>query len=446
MELNNALTTLFNAAPHEAQQSKEAIKVESATQTRSEEQGFRNVSYFGASSQASHLDRLSQRIDMMTAALSRLMQSSPGLSEAPTVLVERGGGEITEFAYSLTRDETGGYVEEFSFKVSYRPANGEAAPRQTSSEVPSPPAESIKPEATSSAQPATSALDGAEISGGTEDLVAADPTALDGEIQQTPEQRVAELIEYYRIKRYLPADSQAPETIETEDLGESKPVAFGGDRNGDIHSIFAENASRIYTGDRDDLIEINAVDARRIEAGDGDDRIEIDAEEVSRIRGGGGDDIVNIVSDSAHRITTGEGDDALSIRSDEVSRINTGDGDDILELYANSIERVDAGAGDDTLTIDANDAAINFSKGGGQDVINIKSVGALAIRIDGALATSSEDFSIVHDGDSVVLEFHSGEKLTLNGVSGADMIAVKVGGETIDLHLSEPPVEMDMSA
>jgi len=70
----------------------------------------------------------------------------------------------------------------------------------------------------------------------------------------------------------------------------------------------------------------------------------------------------------------------------------------------------------------------------------------LAIQIDSALATSSDDYEIVTDGNSVKLVFSSGESLTINNVDNADMISVRIGGENIDLHFSEAPVELDMSA
>jgi len=456
MELSNSISTLFKLPA-----SGQALQLRGfqAFGQSNERPGFQRATFHGARPHADRGDQLAQRIEKMSGILSRLMQSTPALKDAPTVAVESPRESTTSFSYSLTRDESGHVTESFSFKVQYKPA-GESSFIETGA-APIP----LQPETApvKSALVSTQSVAGQEIDsvkGVLDDVkIAAEPL--------TFEEHVAKLIEYYRIAT---ADD-APDSDELE-VEEGAPVGVGGhgrddapETGGDIINIDADHVSRIYSGGGDDTFAINASTVRRVSSGEGDDTISINADNVARIRSGAGDDTVNIDADKVRRIhtgagddvlninadkvsriNTGEGDDTLNITADTITRINTGEGDDVLNLTADTIKRVNAGAGDDTITIDANDAAIAFGKGGGEDVINITSVGALAIQIDSALATSSDDYEIVTDGNSVKLVFSSGESLTINNVDNADMISVRIGGENIDLHFSEAPVELDMSA
>lgn len=448
MELNNSISTLYKlSAFGHAHQPKESLAV-GQSNARS---GFQRASLRGQRSNADHIAQLSQRIEKMASMLTRLKQATPALNEAPTVSVESPRENDASFTYSVTQDENGNVTESYTFKVQYKPA-GESGFIEVGATALSAPDDVVK------AQPsADQAID--PVAAVTEDGgVAADPL--------TFEEHIAKLIEYYRI-----ATAGVSDEDDARVDGDETPHVGGHDdhddgvRNVNLINIDADYVSRIYSGGADDVFAINADTVRRIGAQGGDDTLTINADHVARIRTGAGDDTVNIEADNVRRISTGAGDDALNIIADHVARINTGEGDDtlnitantvtrintgegddVLNLTADTIKRVNVGAGDDTITIDANDAAIAFGKGGGEDVINITSVGALAIQIDSALAASSDDINIVTEGAAVRLEFASGESLTINNVDNADMISVRVGGEDIHLHLSDAPQELDVSA
>ncbi len=463
MELNNSVSVLFkfaaSAGAFQANQA-EAPKEHKEHSERSE---VRRVSFQGARSKALHSSYLAQRVEKMSNALARLQQTVPSLSDASTTVVERARGEgSASFAYSRTQDEYGNVTEEFTLKIQFK-AVGDAGFSQISTAPTAAPSPTLAP---ASSAPASTApvLDPASQTGDAP-LATGDPAVAPQTGEQAPKLTVAQLIEYYRIETVVapagaPTQVDAVEEAGDDDHGHGEVEEHGDD----TIQIDAGRVSRISTGDGDDTVEISADHVRRIRTGGGDDMLTIDADKVARIRTGAGDDTVNIEADKVRRISTGagddvlninadnvtrintgKGDDALTINADTITRVNTGAGDDTLVLTADTIGRVNAGAGDDTITLDAVDAAIAFGKGGGEDVINITSVGALAIHIDSELAASIDDVSIVEDGDNIILEFASGESLTLNNVANADIISLQIGGETIDLHLSEPPVALDLS-
>ena len=432
----------------------------------------------GAGSREAHFAQFSKRLDRIEAMLDRLLASSTALDKAPTVMVERAQQPAPAFtyAYSITQDEAGAITEEFSFKVQYRPSGEEALTSLAPTPQPvvarddapagSPPPEIVKAVERSTArqEPVTSEpVDAAPVTQDAPDEAAPNT--------QSPEERVAELIELYRTDAPSAAEASAPVVSEAAaDAGEAalqslqELIAREEEKLSEVLSFDAARVRRIETGADDDVIDILADTARRIRTGEGDDELSIVADRVARVRGEAGDDVFNIESDVVRRISggagddditinasrvarinTGEGDDILSINADTVRRVNTGDGDDVIDITADKVRRFNAGAGDDTITLDAEDAAIHFGKGGGEDVINIASVGALAIKVDSDLARSADDVEFVRGEDSVALKFGSGESLTVNGLGNADMVSVRVGGETINLQLSEPPVEMDLS-
>ncbi len=216
--------------------------------------------------------------------------------------------------------------------------------------------------------------------------------------------------------------------------------------NDDDVGIAADYARRIQTGAGDDRLSIDADGVTRVNTGDGDDSVAINADRASRVSTGAGDDRLEVNADIARRINTGAGDDELSISADAIRRVNAGDGDDTLTLSADTIRHVDAGAGDDTITLEAEDAVIGFSAGGGEDVINVGNVGALGIKIDSALATSLDDIDFTVEDDRIVLGFKSGESLTINNKSNADLISVIVGGEKIVLQVGDTPLALDALA
>ena len=412
--------------------------------------GCRAHGFHGRGSQMRHIAMLSRRIDAMAQQLARLKAADPTLGDASTLVVQRN--QSASFSYIVTQDENGAVTASFTYTIQYKPAGGadrvEAAVAAATEDA-------VEP----TQSPTTVApSDDAEPSASAASETTAEAPAL------TEAEYVAQLIEKYRIDSV--SDPETAELASQSDdarsaAAESETAATTDDA---VH-IDAHILQRLISGFGDDNFAINAALARRIYTGFGDDSISINADKVARIRSGAGDDIVNIEADSVRRINTGAGDDRLTIDADHaaridtgagddevtidadtITRLNTGGGDDVLTLTANTIRRVDAGAGDDVITLDADDAAIAFSKGGGEDAINISSVGALAIDIDGALAASSEDMTVETDGDTVTLSFASGESLTLNGVANADMISVHIGGESVDLHVSDAPAEMDMSA
>ena len=231
--------------------------------------------------------------------------------------------------------------------------------------------------------------------------------------------------------------------IKINDEFASRISASDGD---DIIDIAADYARRIQSGAGDNTVSISATGVTRVDTGDGDDTVSIDADRASRISTGEGDDQLTINADIARRIDTGAGDDDLTIAADAIRRVNAGDGDDTLSLTAETIRRVDAGAGDDTITLDARDAIIGFNAGGGEDVINVGNVGALGIDIDSALATSLDDIDITAEGDQLVLRFASGESLTINDKSNADLISVIVGGEKVTLQIGDAPLALNATA
>ena len=293
---------------------------------------------------------------------------------------------------------------------------------------------------------------------------------------QNFDERVAQLVSYYSISIAVPAAGAAAavegekETAEvaageTESAEEARAPEESERRENNLINIDAGSVRRVRTGDGDDNLFINADRARRINTGGGDDNIlinadkvsrvnsgsgddfvDVSAEKVSRVYSGGGDDVVNLNADRVRRVATGGGDDNLIVDADKIKGVHAGSGDDVLTLTADRIGYVNGGAGNDIISLDAQDAAIYFGQGGGDDVIDIKSVGVLAVHVDDRLALSGDDISISRDGVTVTLEFKTGERLTLDNVENADLVSLRVGGETINLHLSEPSIELDMSA
>jgi hypothetical protein len=448
MELNNSVSMLYKfAVSGNMFQPKET----EAAEKESERPDFRKVSFQGSRSLDRYMDDLSQRIEKMSSMLARLQQTVPVLNEASTVMVERGREGTSSFTYSLTQDQSGAITEEFTFKIQYKSA-GESAYTEAGA-IPT----LVKSEPVSITPITDPVTEPVNIAPTSVETLAAPPTF---------DELIAQLIEYYRIGTVGAPVSAPAATPEGEEAGagehgnaEVKEHREGGDENeagrvsrismgagDDTLSINADVVRRIRAGAGDDTLNINADKVARVRSGAGDDTVNIEADNVRRINTGAGDDVLNINADNVTRINTGEGDDTLSINADTITRVNTGAGDDTINLTANTIKRFDAGAGDDTITLDAEDAAIAFGKGGGEDTININSVGALAIQIDSALAASSEDMNIVVEGGSITLEFASGEKLTINNVENAGMISVSIGGENIDLHLGEAPAGLDMSA
>ncbi len=494
MELNNSVSVLFKfaafAGAHHAENAHHARQAETkqaeASKQHDERSEVRKVSFQGARSKALHSSYLAQRVEKMSNALARLQQTVPSLSDASTTVIERARGEgSASFSYSRTQDEYGNVTEEFTFKIQFKAA-GDAGFTQVSTSPPPAPANDAPVSTTPAVVPApqTPAPRTPTPQTGDAPPIAVDPSVAPQTGDDAPKMTVAQLIEYYRIETVVapastPAQAEAVEEAgddghghdEAEqhrddsikiDAGRVSRISTGaGDdvveisadnvrriRTGggdDTLTIDADKVARINTGAGDDVLNINADKVRRVNTGAGDDVLNINADKVARINTGAGDDVLNIDADKVTRISTGEGDDALTINADKITRVNTGAGDDTLVLTADTIGRVNAGAGDDTITLDAVDAAIAFGKGGGEDVINITSVGALAIQIDSELATSIDDVSIVEDGDNIILEFASGESLTLNNVANADIISLQVGGQSIDLRVSEPPVALDLS-
>ncbi len=481
MELNNSVSVLFKfaafAGAHHAENAHHAREAE-ASKRNDERSEVRKVSFQGARSKALHSSYLAQRVEKMSNALARLQQTMPSLSDASTTVVERARSEGTaSFSYSFTQDESGNVTEEFTFKIQFKAAGDEGFSQISTAPTTAPAPASSTPVSTAPvSDPAPQRGDTPPATG--------DPVVVPQTGEEAPKLTVAQLIEYYRIETVVAPAGAPTQSDAVEEAGDDDHAQGEVEEHGDDNiQIDAGHVSRISTGDGDDTVEISADHVRRIRTGDGDDTLTIDADKVTRINTGAGDDVVNINADNVARIrtgggddtlnieadkvrrintgagddvlninadkvtriNTGEGDDALTINADTITRVNTGAGDDTLVLTADTIGRVNAGAGDDTITLDAVDAAIAFGKGGGEDVINIASVGALAIHIDSELAASIDDVSIVEDGDNIILEFASGESLTLNNVANADIISLQIGGENIDLHLSEPPVALDLS-
>ena len=217
----------------------------------------------------------------------------------------------------------------------------------------------------------------------------------------------------------------------------------GGD---DSILINADKAKRINSGAGDDLIAIAAHKANRISSGSGNDTVYINADRARHIYTGSGDDVLNIEADKVSRVRTGDGDDQVLINADNINRVNAGDGNDVLNLSADRISRINGGAGDDTIILNADDAGIYFGPGGSNDVVDIQSVGALSIKISSDLASSPEEMSITRENGNIRLDFASGESLTLNNVDNADFVSVRIGDEAVDLQLSEPTIELDISA
>jgi hypothetical protein len=489
MELNNSVSVLFKFAASAGALAAKQADAPNEHKDHSERSEVRRVSFQGARSKALHSNYLAQRVEKMSNALARLQQTVPSLSDASTTVVERAREEgSASFSYSRTQDESGNVTEEFTFKIQFKAA-GDAGFTQVGA-APEP-ANDAAVSTTPVVVPAPQTpAPQTPVSPGDAPPVAVDPSVAPQTGDDAPKLTVAQLIEYYRIETVVapavaPAGSDAPEAVEEvgddkkghdeveqhrDDRDDSVKIDAGrvsristGDGD-DSLEISADHVSRIRTGDGDDTViidankvtrintgagddslDINADNVARIRTGEGDDTVNIEADKVRRINTGAGDDVLNINADNVTRIKTGEGDDALTINADTITRVNTGAGDDTLVLTADTIGRVNAGAGDDTITLDAVDAAIAFGKGGGDDVINITSVGALAIHIDSELAASLDDVSIVEDGDNIILEFASGESLTLNNVANADIISLQIGGESIDLLVSEPPVALDLS-
>ncbi|VAW07012.1 Alkaline phosphatase [hydrothermal vent metagenome] len=492
MELNNSVSVLFKfAASANALQAKQA-EAPKEQKEHSERSEVRRASFEAPSSKALRSSYLAQRVEKMSNALARLQQTVPSLSDASTTVVERARGEASvSFAYSLTQDKSGNVTEQFTFKIQFKAAGDAGFTQVGASPAPANDAPAnTTPAAVPAPQTQTPAPQTPAPQTGDAPPVAVDPSAAPQTGDQAPKLTVAQLIEYYRIDTVAapaaaPAGTDAPEAVEEagdDKRGHDEVKQHRNDRDNsvkidasrvsrvstgagdDVVEISADNVrrirtgggddtltidanrvTRINTGAGDDVLNINADNVARIRTGAGDDTVNIEADRVRRVNTGAGDDILNINADKVTRINTGEGDDTLTINADTITRVNTGAGDDTLVLTADTIGRVNAGAGDDTITLDAVDAAIAFGKGGGQDVINITSVGALAIQIDSELAASLDDVSIVEDGENIVLEFASGESLTLNNVGNADIISLQVGGESIDLRVSEPPVALDLS-
>ena len=210
--------------------------------------------------------------------------------------------------------------------------------------------------------------------------------------------------------------------------------------------INADKIKRVHSGSGDDLIAIAANKASRISSGSGNDTVYINADRARHINTGSGDDVLNIEADKVSRVRTGDGDDQVLINADKINRVNAGDGNDVLNLSADRISRINGGAGDDTIILNADDAGIYFGPGGGNDVVDIQSVGALSIKISSDLASSPEEMSITREDGSIRLDFASGESLTLNNVDNADFVSLRIGEETVDLQLSEPTIDLDISA
>ncbi len=499
MHLNTSITALFQfTGAGNAILPKDGPK---ADQPR-EQEGFRKIAVHGQRSQMSHLDQLNKRLGEMSNMLMRLQQSTPALKSASAVMLERAGGATSQFAYSFSQGENGVVTESFSFSIQFKPQGessyikAEAAqPAQTAPTPAAVKADTVSTAPAGATDPVNAGLETKPVS--TSPVIDPDGVPEETAAPVSFDEKVAQLISYYSVSISVPTageavaaapgDKAAAETAAAADdeAGEqTKAPVEAEKRERNLINIDADRVRRVRTGDGDDNLFINADRARRIRTGGGDDNLLINAgrvsrvnsgsgddfvdiigDKVSRIRSGSGDDIVNIEADRvrrvstgsgddnltinadhASRIYTGEGDDALTINADTIKRVNTGAGDDTLNLTADSIGRIDAGAGDDTITLDAKDAAIYFGQGGGDDVIDIKSVGALAVHVDDRLALSGDDITISRDGVSVTLEFASGEKLTLNNIENADMVSLRVGGETLDLHISEPTIELDMSA
>lgn len=471
MELSNSVTTLFKSPlAGVSQPQRDIVAIENAPAAA------RGGAGSFAPAQFSHVEAMMQRLSKMMSALSKLQMSSPMLNDAPSLVVESNRNDNGASGYGAAGDTI---TDVFALRIQYKP-DGNATYEVFSS---------------------SSATGDAEAAPSSDEAAPAAAAEVPAEAAPAPasDVRVAQLVEYYRFETapaatsapQAPAAPEAPVAPETpeapaapeNDGGEEAPVVAD-DPGGDIVSINAAQAARIYTGAGDDQISITADSARRIGSGAGDDAVSIDADRAARVRTGagddeltinadaarrvrtgagddvvnitadrvarvntgGGDDTLNINADSVRRINTGAGDDALTIEADAVTRVNTGDGDDTISINANTVRRFDAGAGDDTITLNADDAAIAFGKGGGEDVIDIAGVGALAIQIDGALASSSEEVNIIRDGSSATLEFSSGEKLTLNNLENAGAVSVRIGGDTVDLHMSEPPAALDLTA
>ncbi len=487
MELNNAVPMLrkFDAFAG-LMQAKDSGKNEHAQ----EQSGFRKVSFYGPQGHARHIEHMARRIEKISNMLDRLQQTQPALADAKTVVVERAQDDAASFNYKKTTDQYGVVTEEYSFKLQYKPTSDagfkeiELQPVETKGIAAS--TEPVVKIAGPSGIPSTVEKSPISTVSTAKEIL---PTGLEqletiaSELKSFSE-RVAALIEYYRIDKDTapaPAAAVATETVaapvEVATVPASEPVdntqyidaqyvarlysgpgddsldinaesarRIGMGAGDDILSIIAEQAARVRTGRGDDTLNINADEIARIRTGAGDDVVTLEANEVRRVKTGAGDDKLTIDAETVTRINTGKGDDMLAINADTITRVNTGEGDDTLELTANTIKRVNAGAGDDTITLDADDAAIAFGKGGGEDVINITSVGALAIQIDSALASSADDVTIISENGSVVLEFVSGERLTINNIDNADVVSARIGGETVELHMAAAPMELEMSA
>ena len=481
MELTNAVSLIQKFSPlADALRPQGREEREEKGETRELRPAFRRGQFARADQIERHLDKLARRMDKISSMLERLQTAAPVFSEAATVVIERNEEGVSRFSFSLTRGVNGLVTEQYAFSVVYKaapepqeatvlqeipgqlekPVSPAQAPApSTVPTIAAPVAEEAVEEVakeTAAPQESASVVQAAAVTSTTS---AAEPlparlellSDILAELQEFS-RRIAELIEYYRIK----TDGGEGE-VESDVRAEAQTLRYV--------NIDADRVQRLYTGRSDDTVVINADAARRIYTGRGDDTLSIDADKVARVRTGRGDDAILVNADVARRIATGRGDDTLTIEADKVARvrtgagddalmidadvikrINTGSGDDTLNLTADVIKRVDAGAGDDVITLDAEDAAIAFGKGGGEDVIDIASVGALAIKIDRDLATSTDDVSISSENGAAVLEFESGEKLTINNLDNADMVSVKIGGEIVELHVSEAPVELEMSA
>ena len=503
MHLNHSITALFQfTGAGNAIIPKDGPKEGPKAEGPREHGGFRKIAVQEQRSQMSHLAQLTKRLGEMSNMLMRLQQSSPELKSASAVMLERAGGATSQFSYSFSQSESGVVTQSFSFSIQFKPQGESNYIKAEAAPTPTAPAVTADPVVA-----APVAASDPVIAGPEQKPVSTSPVIdPDGAPASAPEEtaapvsfdeRVAQLISYYSISVSVPAvgapvavvpgvevdaetvaadDNKAGEEVKAPveaeerahnliniDAGRVRRVRTGG--GDDNLFINADRARRIRTGGGDDNLLINADKVSRVNSGSGDDFIDVTGDKVSRIRSGGGDDVVNIDADRVHRVSTGSGDDnlvinadrasriytgagddALSINADTIKGVHTGAGDDILNLTADRIGYVNAGAGNDTITLDAKDAAIYFGQGGGDDVIDIKSVGALAVHVDDRLALSGDDITISRDGVTVTLEFASGERLTLANVENADLVSLRVGGETIDLHLSEPTIELDMSA
>ncbi len=225
--------------------------------------------------------------------------------------------------------------------------------------------------------------------------------------------------------------------------GEIVRHVFGGE-GGDGIMVQARRAVDINGGSGNDAVAVEAMKVWGVSGGSGDDKIHVMGKTAGNISAGTGDDKLSVQGGRLHDISAGSGDDVMTIVGDYITGVSDGDGDDTVSIVGGKVKGLMSSAGDDVYRLNVGKAEMSLRAGMGNDQVDLADGTHLAFALSESEMMSRGAMNAVWDGDTLIVNFESGDSLTINNAANAGSITMQSGGTKLTLMPPKTPAETGM--